>query len=174
MPLTPAQRSPLWRRAMPAAVRRHCRTRRGLWRVDAETSRPARRHALGDHAGPGPHIYAGSSLDGAVSGRHAIGVRRERPLYLRAFDRLDAAPIAGSKVIRAASPRSPFFSPDGQWVGFWQAAQLKKVSVSGGAPVPCVHGAQPPFGASWAGDNTILIGKGTERHLAGVRQWRHP
>ena len=41
---------------------------------------------------------------------------RARQLYLRRMDRLQATPIEGTE--RA---ESPFFSPDGQWVGFWQA-----------------------------------------------------
>ena len=42
---------------------------------------------------------------------------RARQLYLRRMDRLQATPIEGTEWAE-----SPFFSPDGQWVGFWQAA----------------------------------------------------
>ena len=62
---------------------------------------------------------------------------------------------------------SPFFSPDGQWVGFWQGGQLKKVSITGGAPVALCD-AQNPWGASWTADNTILYGQGRD----GI--WRVP
>ena len=29
----------------------------------------------------------------------------------------------------------PFFSPDGQWIGFFADGKMKKISVQGGAPV---------------------------------------
>ena len=64
-----------------------------------------------------------------------------------------------------AAGRSPFFSPDGQWIGFWQDGQLKKISITGGSPV-VLCAAQNPWGASWAGDNTIFYAQGA----AGI--WR--
>jgi len=77
-------------------------------------------------------------------------------LYLREMDQLEAAPIRGTELF----PVSPFFSPDGQWVGFWAGGNLRKVSVTGGAPVTlCQAGA--PYGASWGADDTILIGQGS-------------
>jgi WD40-like Beta Propeller Repeat len=56
-------------------------------------------------------------------------------LYIRAMDQLDAVPIRGTEGSGDMSGRSPFFSPDGQWIGFWQDGALKKVSITGGAPV---------------------------------------
>ena len=55
----------------------------------------------------------------------------------------DASPIAGTD-----GARSPFFSPDGQWVGYFSRidSQLKKIAVSGGAPVT-LSDAELPFGA---------------------------
>jgi serine/threonine-protein kinase len=83
-------------------------------------------------------------------------------LYLRSLDELEAAPIRGTEGnSEAASPMNPFFSPDGQWVGFWQAGQLKKVSIAGGAPVVlCAAGR--PSGASWGDDDTIVFSTGPE------------
>ena len=78
-------------------------------------------------------------------------------LYLREMDQLEAAPIRGTDI----DPSTPFFSPDGEWVGFFSLAQgqLKKISVTGGAPVTlCEAGA--PFGASWGADDTIVFGQG--------------
>src|SRR5262245_6853949 len=47
--------------------------------------------------------------------------------------------------------RSPFFSPDGAWVGFWAAGKIKKVAVGGGSPV--VLGETTDLvGASWGED----------------------
>ena len=38
----------------------------------------------------------------------------------------------------------PFFSPDGQWIGFFAGGKMKKISVQGGAPVDVVRCARPP------------------------------
>ena len=67
--------------------------------------------------------------------------------YLRAIDGLESRPIPGTE-----GGMSPFFSPDGQWIGFSAGGELKKVSLSGGAPVSL--GVSTPdlgiFGASWS------------------------
>jgi serine/threonine-protein kinase len=74
-----------------------------------------------------------------------------RQLYLRTLDRLEATPLAGTE-----DGYSPFFSPDGRWVGFFAGGMLKKVSVSGGPPVTiCL--ATNSFGASWGPDDRILF-----------------
>jgi len=51
---------------------------------------------------------------------------------------------------------NPVFSPDGRWVGFFSAigggssnGTLKKIQVSGGAPITLCP-SDPPFGASWS------------------------
>ena len=81
-------------------------------------------------------------------------------LYLRALDQAAATPLPGTEapLVRNA-PRSPFFSPDGQWVAFYQEGQLKKVPVNGGGPIAI--GSVPDYiGASWGSDDQILLGGG--------------
>ena len=61
------------------------------------------------------------------------------------MDQLEATPIRGTE---GAPPRrgrraSPFFSPDGRWIGFWQSGQIKKVSITGGAPLDAVCSREP-------------------------------
>jgi len=72
-------------------------------------------------------------------------------LYLRAMDSLESKPVPGSE-----GAFNPFFSPDGQWLGFFADAKLKKVSVSGGAAVTLSE-ATVPFGASWGSHGTIIF-----------------
>jgi hypothetical protein len=49
----------------------------------------------------------------------------------------------------------PFFSPDGQWIGFGAKDQLQKVSIRGGAPVPLA--AEAAFnGGAWGKDGSII------------------
>jgi serine/threonine protein kinase len=50
---------------------------------------------------------------------------------------------------------SPFFSPDGLWIGFGANDQLQKISIRGGAPVPLVAGAAFTGGA-WGRDGSII------------------
>jgi eukaryotic-like serine/threonine-protein kinase len=109
---------------------------------------------------------------GAV-GRHLVALSPEGThlayyandrLYLRAIDQLDATPVQGTET-GPTFGRSPFFSPDGQWIGFWQDGELRKVALTGGAPLKLSE-AQTPWGASWGPDDTILYGQGP----AGI--WR--
>jgi serine/threonine-protein kinase len=51
----------------------------------------------------------------------------------------------------------PFFSPDGEWIGFFAGLELKKVHVSGGQPIPLAQDLLTPTGASWADDGRILV-----------------
>src|SRR2546430_11855418 len=48
-------------------------------------------------------------------------------LYLRPMEGLEAHAIPGTE-----GAYNPFFSPDGQWIGFFAGGKLKKVSLSGG------------------------------------------
>ena len=73
-------------------------------------------------------------------------------LFLRAMDSLEAKPISG---MDGAS--EPFFSPDGQWVGFFAGGKLKKVSVSGGAALTLGDASSVPFGASWGSQGMIAF-----------------
>jgi serine/threonine-protein kinase len=83
-------------------------------------------------------------------------------LNLRSLAKLETTAVPGTN-----QAVSPFFSPDGEWIGFWQTGQLKKVSVSGGPPVALCEWAIP-FSAAWEADGTILFSKGRD----GI--WRVP
>ena len=72
-----------------------------------------------------------------------------RQLYLRTMDTLESTPIPGTD----ENPTVPFFSPDGQWIGFISLSdgEIKKIPVSGGAPVTLAipenpHGSPPVWG----------------------------
>jgi serine/threonine-protein kinase len=53
------------------------------------------------------------------------------------------------------SASDPFFSPDGQWIGFFADGKLKKVAFGGGEPITLAP-ASNPRGASWGEDGTII------------------
>jgi serine/threonine-protein kinase len=75
-------------------------------------------------------------------------------LYVRAMDGLEARPIPGTQ-----GGGNPFFSPDGQWIGFTTGGKLMKVSLSGGAPVGLTDvNLGGLSGASWSSQGKIAIG----------------
>ena len=73
-------------------------------------------------------------------------------IYLRAMDSLEARPIPGTE-----GAGTPFFSPDGLWVGFFAEGKLKKIAVSGGAAMTLSDSAISR-GASWGSQEMIAIG----------------
>jgi Tol biopolymer transport system component len=76
-------------------------------------------------------------------------------LYLRSADELAAKPIVGTE----GETRQPIFSPDGKWIAYISQAdrKLKKVAVTGGAPVALCD-ITSFLGASWSADDTIMYG----------------
>ncbi len=72
-------------------------------------------------------------------------------LYIRSLDQSE-----GVRVVAGAA-FNPFFSPDGQSVGFFDNTELKRVPVSGGTPLTIgpVH-VTHKVGASWSIDDTIV------------------
>jgi serine/threonine protein kinase/Tol biopolymer transport system component len=83
-------------------------------------------------------------------------------LYLRAMDSLEAKPIPGTN-----GAINPFFSPDGQWLGFFTGNKLMKVSVSGGVAVT-LGDVSFPHGASWGSQGMIAFGPATVATLLQV------
>jgi Tol biopolymer transport system component len=82
-------------------------------------------------------------------------------LYLRRLDSFDAVPVPGTD--RAATP---FFSPDGKWLGFFADRRLRKVAVAGGTPVDIAE-APLGFGATWGSGDTIIF---TASLSSGLKQ----
>ena len=71
------------------------------------------------------------------------------------MDSLAARIIPGTEEVGLTNP---FFSPDGEWVGYYSAlgTSLRKISIAGGAPVT-IGPANNPYGATWGKDGTILF-----------------
>jgi serine/threonine-protein kinase len=84
----------------------------------------------------------------AYVGRAQSGQR----LYVRGLDQLDPVPIPGSE-----GGILPFFSADGQWVGFRQGSRLVKVALAGGPVLPLCDVVGSTFGATWSVGDTIIF-----------------
>jgi serine/threonine-protein kinase len=94
---------------------------------------------------------------------YAVGNASSRSLHVRSLDRLEGISLSGTE-----QAYHPFFSPDGKWVGFVTRTELKKVSVSGGAPLTLCNVAASR-GASWGPDDTIVFAPSPESGLFRVR-----
>jgi len=72
-------------------------------------------------------------------------------ILLRRLDEAKARPIEGTE-----GGSSPFFSPDGKWLGFTAGNKLMKVAADGGRPfvIGDQHGAG---GATWGADGHIVF-----------------
>jgi serine/threonine-protein kinase len=69
----------------------------------------------------------------------------------------DLRQLAPVQVKTEAAPRSPFFSPDGEWIAFFDGPTLKKVKVDGNAPVPIVNNLGTSRGGTWLDDDRIVF-----------------
>ena len=72
-------------------------------------------------------------------------------LFDRPIDSPDAKAIGGTE-----GAVSPFFSPDGQWIGFFAQGQMKRVSVNGGA-LQVICQAPGGRGGFWGTDDNIYF-----------------
>jgi serine/threonine-protein kinase len=110
----------------------------------------------------------GGALAFSPDGTHVVYVGTETGrdmLYVRAIDRLKATPLSGT-----VGARRPFFSPDGQWVGFYGYSgerALKKVPLSGGTPIRLCDAGEF-WGGSWGEGGSIVFARSRYRGLMRV------
>ena len=97
----------------------------------------------------------------AMTLRGADGTMR---LALRPTSGLEAHEIPG-----ASGADKPFFSPDGQWVGFFQDGRIMKAPVNGSSAPVFVTDYAVAFGAGWGDQGEIAIAG-----VAGKALWRVP
>jgi serine/threonine-protein kinase len=142
-----------------------------LWRATSPPNRPLVRLDIDlgpEVALPRQGTIGGHNVvlspDGArlvyVSGiESSEGTSRGNPLrlYTRRLDQSKASELPGTD-----GGHHPFFSPDGQWIGFAVlGGKLSKISVEGGAVVPLADLRGTNFGgASWGADDNIIVGGG--------------
>ena len=93
-------------------------------------------------------------LDLSRDGRQLVFVsdhEGRRQLSVRTRDRIEPKPVAGTD-----GASSPFFSPDGQWIGFFADGKLKKVPTEGGVAIVLAD-APNNRGGAWLGDDAIVF-----------------
>ena len=154
---------PAWRRALPwvAAAVLTIGTGIAAWTLKPADERPVSRF----------NLLADGNLRGAASVHAIITLSPDgrrlvyataAGLYLRSMD-----DVTNRLILERGNERpfAPFFSPDGESVGYFQgtlttvgAARLMRVAVTGGAPVALAETSNV-FGASWGSNGTILYGQ---------------
>ena len=75
-------------------------------------------------------------------------------LFLRSMGDWSARLLTGTE-----GAAYPFFSPDGNWIGYVSQSKLKKISIGGSAPMTLCDG-NVDGGFSWTPDNRIIHGSG--------------
>jgi eukaryotic-like serine/threonine-protein kinase len=88
---------------------------------------------------------------------YSATVGGHQQFHLRSMGSLESKPIPGTE----AANINPFFSPDGQWLGFAAGGALKKISISGGEPVTLCDCVPNLRGAAWGPNNTIVFAPST-------------
>jgi serine/threonine-protein kinase len=91
------------------------------------------------------------SRDGRTLAYAASRSGRAPQLFVRSIDSAEATALAGTE-----GAFSPFFSPDGRWIGFFAQGKLKKVLAKGGG-LATVCDAAFGMGGAWSRDDTIYF-----------------
>jgi serine/threonine-protein kinase len=135
------------------------------WRADAPVDRPLVRLDVdlgADVSLPAPD-QPGSSVAISPDGtRLAYVSGTPTRLFIRRLDQPNAVELPGTQGATA-----PFFSPDGQWVGFGAGRGISKIATEGGSIVP-LGDIRAFRGASWAADGSVIVASGRELRRAGT------
>ncbi len=139
---------------------------RALW----PTAQPAAGALVAVNLDLGPDVSLDSgpapSVDLSPDGSRMVFVARGpdgiRHLYTRRLEQATAALLA-----KTDGAFGPFFSPDGQWLGYFADNKLKKIPVEGGEPIVLCE-APLGRGASWGADDAIIATLDTRAGLVRV------
>jgi serine/threonine-protein kinase len=71
-------------------------------------------------------------------------------LFLRKFTQIEPHAMPGTD-----GATTPFFSPDGKWIGFFACGKLKRVSATAGTPIDLCH-APDGRGAAWGAEGIVF------------------
>lgn len=160
---------PIWRRSVPwaAGVLLAIAVGIAVWELRPRPEAPrVVRFSFGAPSGDSLVLRLGA-MPLAISGDGTDVVFLARrsgasQLYLRRTNRLESLPLKGTD-----DADQPFFSPDGQWIGFFAGGKLKKVSILGGEPVTLCD-APIGRGGTWTPDDSIIFSPNSSSGLTRV------
>jgi serine/threonine-protein kinase len=104
----------------------------------------------------------GQTIALSPDGKTIVYVGPDRQLFVREIDEFEARPLPGTQ-----NSHTPFFSPDGEWVGFYSGPNLKRIALAGGTPLT-VASANILRGADWGPDGFIVFTPTTSSGLHRV------
>jgi len=136
-----------------------------VWNVRPAPSSPVRRSAISLPHGARFRALTQPSVAVSPDGEKLVYVatlRGVQQIFVRSMDNFEAKPIAGTD-----GGYAPFFSPDGESIGFFAAGKLKTVSVTGGT-LTTLADAPKPWGATWGPNDTIVYAGTYESNLLQV------
>ncbi len=144
----------LSRFAAPLAVLAAIATIAALWGwFRPEQPRAVARFGLGFPEGQAPTLQMALSPDGARLVYEGPAADGQDQLWVKERSQYAATPLAGT-----STAASPTFSPDGQWIAFDQAGQLRKIPVGGGAVITVADSTLFPL-AAWLDDRTLVYSR---------------
>ena len=155
-PRPPAGRR-LWRSALPWAIAAAAVLAAVLWAQHARAPQPTAplmRFTLAPPAGAAISTRLGAGAVLSPDGSHMAYVGWDghvSHLWVRALAQPHGVQLPGTD-----GADDPFFSYDGQWLGFFAGGKLKTIAISGGAPVT-VCSAPDARGAAWGANGAILF-----------------
>jgi serine/threonine-protein kinase len=127
-----------------------------LWQATQPADRPLVRLSVD----LGPEAEARGvilSPDGSRIAYVGIGPKDQEQLFTRRLDQRESVPLSGTLF---GSVEFPFFSPDGQWIGFFATGKVRKVAAGGGSAIALGDAPTPVYGGSWADDGNVFVGSG--------------
>ena len=126
----------------------------GVWRRVARPDAPPPEPVRFSIAIPGDRELDAFALSGNGEWlAYTAGADRRSRLFVHAIDGASDRAVPG-----AEGAHAPFFSPDGQWVGFFAEGWLKKVRVDGsGAPQVVCEASTDSAGGTWTEDGRIVF-----------------
>ena len=112
---------------------------------------------------PGASITGFATIAISPQGTHiAYPAGGQGRILLRRLSETETRPLPGTE-----AGANPFFSSDGEWLGFFAGGKLKKVSVAGGA-TQVLADAPSGRGGTWGKDGTIVFAPAPEAGLSKV------
>jgi serine/threonine-protein kinase len=136
----------------------------GWMRSPDETRAPSARFIIAPPAEQFVNTVGGAASAISPDGSRIVyvgpGDRAGTQLFMRRIGDLAIEGIAGTE-----GAQRPFFSPDGEWIGFIEGSAVKKVAVAGGPALTITRAGGNVSHAHWGADGTVVFESGWQVHV---------